>query len=610
MMDLMDALVNVRARIHSLAPGVHFTPSFFSPYVVLPCLLFIGTLASFAAEAPPAAPSRMPVKEVTVFKDGHAFVLQEGEMPMDGAGNVVLDRLPAPVLGTFWPYSADPAVKLGSVVAGRRKVALERTATSIRDLLEGNVGAGAIITETGGARYGATILGIPEPAAEENEESAREASSSRVRRTGNPAAPIILLKTDGGTKAVCMDRIQDVTFLTEPASAVKDEELKDVLTLRLEHGAEKPGDTARVGMAYLQRGLRWIPEYRVDLDGKGSAALRLQATLINELIDLDETTVHLVIGVPTIYFKDTLDPISLQKAMAQLSQYFREDAQTRFALSNAIMSQSARMSESRQPPQEAAADLGPEVAGAAGGEDLFVFTVERIRLKKGERMVLPVAEFNLKYKDIYTLDLPFAPPPELQRNINPEQARELARLLQAPKAMHKVRLENSSRLPLTTAPALILEGGRVLAQGMMTYTSAGASTDLAITAAINIQVRKSESETKRTPHAEKWNSTDFARIDLAGTIALTNRLGGPLEIEVNRSVLGTGDSADHEGSIRQLQVFEEDGSAWDNLPPWWNWYSWPAGWHHLNGLSRIAWKLTLEPGKTVDLGYTWHYYWP
>ena len=50
----------------------------------------------------------MPVKEVTVFKDGHAFVLHEGAMPTDAAGNVLMDYLPSPVLGTFWPYRRTP----------------------------------------------------------------------------------------------------------------------------------------------------------------------------------------------------------------------------------------------------------------------------------------------------------------------------------------------------------------------------------------------------------------------------------------------------------------------------------------------------------------------
>ena len=75
--------------------------------------------------------SSMPVREITVFKDGHAFVLHEGNVATDDAGNVHLDYLPSPVIGTFWPYSADPKVKLESVAAGKHRVELERTALSL-----------------------------------------------------------------------------------------------------------------------------------------------------------------------------------------------------------------------------------------------------------------------------------------------------------------------------------------------------------------------------------------------------------------------------------------------------------------------------------------------
>jgi hypothetical protein len=47
------------------------------------------------------------VNEVTLFKDGHAFVLQSGRVATNEAGDVTLDQLPSPVLGTFWPYAAD-----------------------------------------------------------------------------------------------------------------------------------------------------------------------------------------------------------------------------------------------------------------------------------------------------------------------------------------------------------------------------------------------------------------------------------------------------------------------------------------------------------------------
>ena len=91
--------------------------------------------APWAAWADPAQPlgalAKMPVKEVTVFKDGHAFVIHQGRMATDARGNVVLDYLPAPVLGTFWPFSADKAAKLTAVTAGQRKVQIDRTALAL-----------------------------------------------------------------------------------------------------------------------------------------------------------------------------------------------------------------------------------------------------------------------------------------------------------------------------------------------------------------------------------------------------------------------------------------------------------------------------------------------
>src|SRR3982751_3558206 len=95
-------------------------------------------LAQVCSGAEPAAPlsalAKMPVKEITVFKDGHAFVLHEGKMPTDAAGTVLMDHLPTPVIGTFWPYSADKNAKLAMVTAGRRVVSVERTALALREL--------------------------------------------------------------------------------------------------------------------------------------------------------------------------------------------------------------------------------------------------------------------------------------------------------------------------------------------------------------------------------------------------------------------------------------------------------------------------------------------
>ena len=239
---------------------------------------------------------------------------------------------------------------------------------------------------------------------------------------------------------------------------------------------------------------------------------------------------------------------------------------------------------------------------------MFIFTGPHITLKKGERMTLPVADYTLKYRDKYTLDFPYTPPREI-RNGSPAQE-EAMRLLNAPKVEHKICLTNDSKYPLTTAPALLLEGDRVLAQGMMTYAGTGGNADLDLTAAVDLRVKKSDKETGRTPNAVRWQNEDFGRIDLTGVITLTNFLSESVQVEVTRNVLGNVDHADKGGKATMVNQFEDDDFAPRPAPPgWWNSYSWPAWWSHFNGVGRLAWTVDIPAGKSVDLGYTWHYFW-
>ena len=58
-----------------------------------------------------------------------------------------------------------------------------------------------------------------------------------------------------------------------------------------------------------------------------------------------------------------------------------------------------------------------------------MFQVQHVTLKRGERMVLPIVEFPLDYQDVFTLELPYGPPPEVRANLNTEQQRELVRYI-------------------------------------------------------------------------------------------------------------------------------------------------------------------------------------
>jgi hypothetical protein len=89
-----------------------------------------------------------------------------------------------------------------------------------------------------------------------------------------------------------------------------------------------------------------------------------------------------------------------------------------------------------------------------------------------------------------------------------------------------------------------------------------------------------------------------------------------VELVVRRHVLGQIESASHDGRISMTNLFESadhlpTGSAepGEVYPFWWAWHGWPYWWHHFNGVGRVDWTITLQPGETADLDYTWQCIW-
>jgi len=144
--------------------------------------------------------------------------------------------------------------------------------------------------------YGGTIVALPQRSGKELEATSPPNSGQLLPQQGS----VVLIKLDaGGTKAVEISNIRDVTFKDGPKTTAGSEELRNLLTLKLDWADGKPAKQADVGLMYVQLGLRWIPSYKVVIDGKGGAAVKLEGTLVNELCDLDDVAANLVIGVPT-----------------------------------------------------------------------------------------------------------------------------------------------------------------------------------------------------------------------------------------------------------------------------------------------------------------------
>lgn len=578
-------------------------------------LVCVARCVVMVAEDPPQAKptlSRLPVREATVFKDGYAFVLHRGTLPTDAKGAVALDYLPHPVLGTFWPASFDPKARLLAVTAARRRVQVARTALTMRDLLDANINAEVMLTEllpgspATVKQHSGRILGFLNRSSEELAATSAPNSDESLPQKGQ----LLLLKSADGVRVVPIEQVRGLNFPNPPRTQTNDEEFRHLLTLQFDWGGKPPTPSVDVGLAYLQRGLRWIPHYRIDLADGGRAKIQMQASILNELTDLEDVTLHLVIGVPSFQFRDTTDPIAMNQTLAQLSPYFRNDPATSNVLSNAIMTQTPRMSEVRGPGPAVGGDLGPDVAGQGKNEDLFIFTVKNVTLKKGQRMTLPVVTVEVPYEDLFTLQVPYGPPPQWSPRANPGQSEEIRRLFSAPKVQHQIRLTNRSEVPFTTAPALLLKNQRVLGQGMMTYTSPGASVDVTLTSALDIKVAKRDIETKRTPKAMQFEDTNLTRIDVKGTLTLTNLQSRPVTVEVVRFIMGQVGEPGNGGKAEMIHTVEDDDLEMPVRPAWWSYYSWPAWWHRVNGIGKFRWNVRIEPGKSAEIQYAWHYFAP
>ena len=595
--------------------------------IYLTALTATMTCPAFSSDATVHSLAHMPVKEVTVFKDGHALLIHEGLMPLTASGDVVLEDLPKPVLGTFFPYSMEPQAKLGSVTAGRRKITNSQTALTLPELIAANAGALVRIDELIGVgenaklvSYDAKIIGIPTRSAEEQARAGQERLDSTLILPQK--SNLVKLKTDTGISYVPIDRIQTLSFKSEPDAQLKDEYIRNTLTMALDW--QKSGTTkAQVGMMYLEKGIRWIPNYKITIDGQGHAKVKLQATLVNDLTDLKDVNCNLVVGVPSFAFKGDVDPISLSETLAQVASYAAQDSRLRNKFSNAIMSQSVGYARDSDGERAATPQTNTE---STKNEDLFVFNLKHLTLKKGERMVVPVQEYTVDYKDLYTFDLAIAPPPEVQsqnnHNLNSGKSDE-QKLADSNKVIHKIRLFNSSKQPFTTAPALIVvadtsnssinkpsnwaNDGEVLAQGMMTYASPGSNADLTLTNAVDIKAKKEEKETSRTADAVTWQDYKYARVNLAGTITLTNYMNKPVTVEITRKVLGRLDSVSKGGVMTMTNTIDEIRGS--DLPPWWGYFSWPGWWSYMNGIGKFTFTETIQPGKSINVDYGWHYFW-
>ena len=559
--------------------------------------------------------SNLPVKEVTIFKDGHALVLRSGNVTVDEAGEAHLEDLPRPLLGTFFPFGESETLQ--SVKVGQVKKQYRQTALSYEELLRANPGAEVTIgRQTDGGKATAlhqgTLAKTPLPVRNMDElkrlKKLSTAGDTAYDLKQPQVSPLVEIEeAGGGATFVPISEINRLSFKSAHKAQVENETMVDALTLRFEKQKTRQ---VKAGVMYVQAGMRWLPSYKVTLAGNGKAHLKMEATIVNDLIDLDDSNVQLVVGVPSFATRGELDPIALSRTLSEVAAHSERDSYLSNNRRNAIQITSQQMGsmadDESTAGNEGSSTVDKDLPGARH-EDLFVFSLKHVSLKRGERLVIPVMESTVDYEDLYTLDVPVKPPGEIMAASSSAASKNDGDDL---RILHKIRLKNTDARPFTTAPALILDsqnkesGETAVGQSILTYAPKGASSDLTLTEAINVKAVKKENEISREDAAKTWLGSNYAKINLAGTLVVTNYSDKAIKLEIKRNVLGQVDSNSPTGKAEMLNA-----TALTENPGWWYSYNWPAWWAQMNGLGKFTFREEIAAHQKVEAKYKWHYFW-
>src|SRR3569833_1251147 len=172
----------------------------------LACVLITpAVIAAETADAPIPLPKTIAV---AAFKNGLAFVLRQGEIPLT-AGTARLATIPNATLGTLWLAPVNPEARIDEIVAYRYNTSAERPIQSIGEILRANAGKTVTITYQM-KDYTGEVVGFKDTPPNSAPSSASIAPTD-VRYTP-PQEDYLLLRTEKRLKAYPIGGISLVFF--------------------------------------------------------------------------------------------------------------------------------------------------------------------------------------------------------------------------------------------------------------------------------------------------------------------------------------------------------------------------------------------------------------
>lgn len=538
-------------------------------------LAFVLTTPALFAGEIADAPTPLPkTVAVAAFKNGLAFVLRQGDVPLT-AGTARLSPIPTATLGTLWLAPVNPEARIDEIVAYRYNTSTQRTIPSIGEILRANAGKTVTITYQM-KEYTGEVVGLQNAASD----SAANPMPTNDARYTQPQTheDYLLLRTD---KRLMAFPLGGISMASLPDDAVLHENVQSqtqALRLKMKSTSAKE----KLSMGYLEHGLGWTPSYLISLTDDTNAQITMQAVVTDDAEDLQNAQLFFVVGVPNFAYSSTLSPMSLQQSLVDfMRDAEREDSRQKSLglLSNAISGQAAMFDKDEANAPISLVNGVGEMASAPE-EDLFLYSRSEVTLAKGERATYNVFSGSIGYEHLYNWEVEDQPRVDAYGNvINPNQNPQDGN--RADSVWHSIRLKNSTKFPWTSAPALVISGDKPVSQDTLTYTQKGANSTLRITVATDVRASHEEREVARQQELNHRRGYNYDLVTLEGKLKVKNYKSKAVHLAIGKTVRGKTEFQSDLGKTVQLgEGIESD-----------------------NPRSRLTWEVTLAPGQERVVTY-------
>ncbi|HWB13788.1 MAG TPA: hypothetical protein VG826_31470 [Pirellulales bacterium] len=501
------------------------------------CIWAAPNIVEGPTQAQPSAPGadvdnphvwRTRSTSVAVFKNGLGFFVREGNVELQDRWCLAA-QVPPAAFGTLAIYSLDPNEVVDMVGAGPG------------DVVEFDGHDEKADDETKRSRLRAAVELRIELTYKQHD--AQRQATGKLVSVGTDFA---VLDDGSNSFAVPIAGISRMQVLDMP---LRIHVGRDVDNKAGDAAAEKVA--ARLGMAYLRKGITWIPEYTLNVLDETTAELTLRGTLVNEAEDLIHCDVNLVVGVPHFLHTDYLAPLAVGQAIRAIGSavapsQVQSQIMSRAAITSNAIASNQFLPEANADAQQAAGNVAallgnlPQIEGA-GASDFTVYRKEDLTLRRGEKAILTLFKRRLQYTHLYR----WSPPEPIE---------------------HRLLLANDSGSAWTTGPCLAVSGGNPLSEDLLRYTPRGGKGDLPVTAAMNIAYDQREVEIERQLKAH--SPAEHVYLDLVtleGTLKLRNFEPRQVEIELAVPVPGKPVKASADGSLAadpgRLKLTERAGTV-------------------------------------------------